>query len=454
MSRHTLTRLAALLGTAALSVTLLGVPAQADTARVDPVRYDPVRPGAPAPKAAATVRVPGSFTGYGFDACTAPSQAVMDRWREASPYSAVGIYTGGVNRTCPQPALTADWVRTQARRGWHLLPIHVGPQSSCAVNREFPVEMSLDRATAEQQGRAEARTAVTAARALAIAGGSTLYYDLEDYDLGPDDCRQAALSFLSGWTKQLHALGFRSGVYSSIGAAITSLDLADRVSAGSYAMPDDIWFAWGNGRADTRTDSRVQSKRWDGHRRIHQYRLDIVQSYAGSAIKIDQNWVDVGRGSVASRSPRLCRGVNVDLRRYPALRRGKRGAAVEAVECLLRKQRFTRVKPDGRYDARTVRAVRKAQRRLDLKVTGRVDRRTWVALLSRGTRPLLKVGETGPNVRRAQRALGASLRVRVRVDGVVTVRTAALVRRFQKREGLPQTGNVTAVTWRRLQAGG
>ncbi len=51
---------------------------------------------------------PGSLTGYGFDACQAPSQLVMDAWWEASPYSAVGIYIGGSNRVCKdQPELTA-----------------------------------------------------------------------------------------------------------------------------------------------------------------------------------------------------------------------------------------------------------------------------------------------------------------------------------------------------------
>ncbi|HTW18386.1 MAG TPA: glycoside hydrolase domain-containing protein [Nocardioides sp.] len=443
---HVLTRLAVLASAAALSIATLSVPAQADQPATEQVTGQ-------APRAASTVRVPGSFTGYGFDACSAPSQQVMDAWRQASPYSAVGIYISGSLRTCPQDQLTADWVRTQARRGWHLLPIHVGPQASCA-KRDYPIEMSLNKKTAEDQGRAEARSSVAAAKSLAIRTGSTLYYDLEDYDLAPDDCRQAALSFLSGWTKQLHALGFRSGVYSNIGAAINSLDVADRLSPGSYAMPDDIWFAWENGRADTRTDHRVQSRRWDKHARIHQYDLDTVRTYAGASMKIDLNWVDVGRGSVGSPTRRMCPGVAVDLRRYPTLRKGSRGAAVKAAQCQLRKQRFTRAKPSGRYDAGTVKAVRKAQRRLDVRVTGRLDRRTWVALVSRGSRPLLKVGSTGDPVRRVQRALGAALGIRIRVDGLMSPRTSKAVARFQKRERLERTGNVTIQTWQRLQAGG
>ena len=50
---------------------------------------------------------PGSVTGYGFDACSTPAQAVMDAWWQESQYSAVGIYIGGSNRLCDQPELTA-----------------------------------------------------------------------------------------------------------------------------------------------------------------------------------------------------------------------------------------------------------------------------------------------------------------------------------------------------------
>ena len=132
---------------------------------------------------------PGSLTGYGFDTCTTPAQPVMDAWWEESPYSAVGVYIGGSNRVCKdQPELTASWVQTQRQRGWHVLPIQVGPQASCSG---YADKMSSDLATAEAQGRAEAATAIATAQALGIGPGSTLYYDLEDYDIAPDDCRRA-----------------------------------------------------------------------------------------------------------------------------------------------------------------------------------------------------------------------------------------------------------------------
>jgi len=426
-----MTRLVGLLGSALLTLTLAGGPAAADTA----------------PRAAGELGAPGSLTGYGFDTCSAPAQAVMDAWWQESPYAAVGIYIGGSNRLCDQPELTAAWVRTQQQRGWHLLPAYVGPQASCSG---YPDRMSPDRATAEQQGRAQADAAVAAAQGLGIGKGSTLYYDLEDYDIAPDDCRQAALAFVSGWAQGLRQTGYHSGVYSNISAAITSLDYANLKAPGVYTMPDDIWFAWANGQANTVTDSRVQTDAWNDHARVHQYAVDEMESYGGYPLTIDRNWLDVGRGSVAAPAKQLCRGVTVDLGRYPALAGGARGPAVSAAQCLLRRQGFIKRNPTGRYDKPTATAVEKAQRKLDLRTTGRLDRRTWTALLARGSAPVLKVGSTGDAVRRLERALTAALGKRTEVDGVFTKKTEKAVKRYQRKTELPATGVVTEVTWEGL----
>jgi Rv2525c-like, glycoside hydrolase-like domain len=69
------------------------------------------------------------YTGQGFDACTAPSVAQMQAWRQQSPYRAIGIYIGGSDRACAQPNLTASWVSRQQQAGWHFIPIYVGPQA-------------------------------------------------------------------------------------------------------------------------------------------------------------------------------------------------------------------------------------------------------------------------------------------------------------------------------------
>jgi hypothetical protein len=396
-----------------------------------------------APAYAGAKPAPGSLTGYAFDACSAPSQAAMDAWWEQSPYAGVGVYIGGSNRFCAQPELTAGWVRTQQRRGWHVLPLYVGPQASCSG---YADTMSADLATAEQQGRQQAGLAVEAARSLGIKAHSTIYYDLEDYDIAPDDCRRSALSFVSGWTQALHQRHYVSGVYSNVAAAITALDFAAFADPGAYAMPDDIWFAWANNRADLRTGSWVRTHTWDDHARVHQYRTDDPQTYGGYSLVVDANWADVGNGSVAPRPRELCRGVDVDLRAYPQLRPGKRGPVVEAAQCLLRRQRFLKAAITGRYDRPTVAAVKKAQQKLGQKVTGTLTRPTWTALLARGSTPVLKVGSVGPDVSRLQRALTAAGR-RTPIDGVFSTKTAKAVAKLQRQDGLPATGVVTGAVW-------
>jgi hypothetical protein len=99
---------------------------------------------------------PGNFTGYGFDACTAPSSETMAAWLKSSPYRAAGIYFGGNNRGCTQKNLTAAWVREQVTRGWRLIPLYVGPQASCTTitgKRNL-----IDNTKAAAQGRAPPRT--------------------------------------------------------------------------------------------------------------------------------------------------------------------------------------------------------------------------------------------------------------------------------------------------------
>jgi len=391
---------------------------------------------------------PGSLTGYAFDTCAAPAQEAMDAWWLESPYSGVGIYIGGSNRLCKdQPELTPGWVQTQQQRGWHLLPLYVGPQASCSGYAE---KMSADRFVAEQQGRDEADKAIAVAQGLGLGAGATVYYDLEDYDITQTDCRQASLGFVSGWTKQLHARGYQSGVYSNIAAAITAIDNASNLDDAAYEEPDDIWFAWANGHADVETTTQwVNSDNWNDHDRIHQYRTDVPETHGGYTLQIDQNWVDVGQGSVASRAKQLCKGVDVDLRRYPTLKAGARGPAVEAAQCLLRHNHYSKAAIDGKYDKQTAAGVKKAQRKLDLKETGKLTRTTWTALLARGSQPVLKVGSVGEQVRRLQRSLTAAGR-RTPVDGVYSTRTAKAVGKYQRKAGLPATEVVTPDVWEAL----
>ncbi len=131
----------------------------------------------PAPEGA-VMAGPSIFTGYGFDACTAPSSRSMRAWRESSPFEAIGVYIGGRNRGCTQPNLTATWVGEQVANGWHLIPLYVGLQAttssctSCAM---------LNSSFAAVQGEAEAEDAVSDAQAVGIGPGSPIYHDMESY---------------------------------------------------------------------------------------------------------------------------------------------------------------------------------------------------------------------------------------------------------------------------------
>ena len=226
-----------------------------------------------------------TFTGLGFDACTAPSSKAMAAWNE-SPYRAVGVYIGGINRACSQPNLTASWVAAQTEAGWHLIPTYVGlqaPTSSCTSC----AKLSSSQATA--QGSAAALDAVEEAGAVAMGPGSPIYFDMESYSQ-TSSATAATLAFLEAWTQKLHSLGYLSGVYSSSASGIE--DLAGQIGTG-YELPDHIWVANWNGQQNT-DDPVLPASAWSPHRRIHQYRGGHNETYGGVTINIDNNYVDAG----------------------------------------------------------------------------------------------------------------------------------------------------------------
>ena len=233
--------------------------------------------------AASRARSGTVFTGLGFDACSTPSARSMNAWKE-SPYRAVGVYIGGVNRACSQPNLTPEWVAAQTSVGWHLIPTYVGLQaptsacSSCA-------KLSAGQATA--QGVAAAVDAVEAANEVAMGPGSPIYFDMESYSR-TSSATAATLAFLEAWTKKLHALGYVSGVYSSSSSGIA--DLGAQVGTG-YELPDHLWIANWNGSTST-SDPVVPASAWTPHQRIHQYKGGHNETYGGVTINIDNDSVD------------------------------------------------------------------------------------------------------------------------------------------------------------------
>lgn len=416
-----------------------------------------------APAAAANPVTPGNLTGFGFDQCEAPSQAAMTRWMETSPFLAVGIYTSGASRGCrEQRNLTPDWVRTQLAQGWELLPITLGPQASCSPHfPRYGNDPTINPTpgangryqAARAMGRLEGQRSVDAAKRLGIAPRSVLWYDMEAFDVGNTNCRESALSFVSAWNTTVKRLGFTTGLYSSAGSGLNAWDNARVDRPGKYVMPQYIWFARWDEQANSST-SYLREDGWRPGRRVKQYRGGHLETHGGVTINIDSNWLEVGQGSRPLASRTKCGDVVVDLPRYGALTPGAKGKMVKALQCNLKMRGFLDADVSGTYDAATGKAVT-AYRRDRGMTGGRGWGRTgWIRMASEGSsRPVLKFGSNGWEVRRVQRMLNATGLRQGAVDAHYDREVEAAVRRWQARVKQPQTGIVTAASWRAMSFG-
>ena len=470
---RTVARLSAGVLAGTLAVTALSVISGADDASdaATPVAAATKKPVKPVKKAKkVNIVTPGDFSGYGFDQCQAPSQTAMNRWLRSSPFSAVGIYIAGDSRACRnQKYLNATWVSTQLARGWRLLPITLGPQASCQprfprYKDDFKISPAVSAnstyATALQQGITQASASVAAASALGIAPGSTLWYDLEGFDHNNTACRESALSFLSGWTQQVKALGYVSGVYSSAGSGIKALDDARVNRPTAFALPDQIWIARWDGVASVST-KYVRSDGWMPHARVKQYQGGHNETWGGTKINIDRNFMTLGRGSVAAAETH-CGGVPFPARGYTTLRPPAAGVVppadqVSMLQCLLQERGLYNATINGEFDSATLAAVNAWQAARKLPVAAGWSRRNWVSLFTAGDTPVLKFGSAGPAVRRLQRALNAAstdaTAQAVTASGVFNKKTDLALRAWQKRVGVEVSGVAASQTWYALKAG-
>lgn len=411
---------------------------------------------------------PGNFTGYGFDQCLAPSQSQMNTWLQSSPFLAVGIYMAGDSRGClNQPNLTPAWVSTQLSKGWRLLPITLGPQASCQPR--FPRYGNDETINpkpgaagryylARRQGTAEASKSVDKASSLGISAGSTLWYDIEGFDSTNTNCRESAKAFLGAWTERLHALDYRSGVYSSVSSGIKMLDdeRAAR-SSGGPTLPDQIWLARWDGVANT-SSSYISETGWRPHARIKQYQGGHRETWGGVTIDIDRDFLDLGRGSVAPGESH-CSGTRVNFKSYAYLRPPGAGVAsapglVKALQCLLKEKGSYRGEVNGNYNGRLTTAVRSWQQGHGFGVSDRWSHQNWMSLLAGSHWPVVKQGSGSMAVRRLQRALNAaSSKAQVPVTGVFTTSTGEALRAWQDKAGLPVNGVGGYRSWVALAKG-
>jgi len=233
-------------------------------------------------------------TTLGFDTCAAPSAAAMTAWG-ASPYRTLGVYLGGANSACAQPNLTAAWVRAVTGAGWRVIPTYVGLQGAGSCGGGC-ADIAASQATAE--GIAAANDAATKAAALGIPAGNPIYDDMEQYNTGGANSA-AVMAFLSAWTSQLHTDGYTSGVYSSASSGIT--DLVHSVGT-SMAEPDELWIAdWND--LKTTNDPYVPATDWSNHQRLHQYQGAHNETYGGTTLNIDNDYIDGATAGTAAFPP-------------------------------------------------------------------------------------------------------------------------------------------------------
>jgi hypothetical protein len=220
----------------------------------------------------------------GMDTCTAPSLQAMRAWHHA--FKAAAIYLGGPEAACGWGNLSAAWIRASVRMGWAMMPAYVGPQAPCT---SFRVRIRPGRA--EWQGRASARNAIRLAQLLGMHRGAVLYDDMEAYRPHHGRCSRPVVAFLDGWTRELHARGYRAGVYSSAAAAARDLGRYRHVYGHPVARPNSLWFALWDGRRNLRGTPYVRNNWWRAHR-IKQYKGARHRRIGGIRLSFDSDLVD------------------------------------------------------------------------------------------------------------------------------------------------------------------
>ena len=239
---------------------------------------------APRPPLAPVATVQGVYQGRGFDTCAAPASGTMGAWLR-SPYRAVGVYIGGINRACAQASLTASWINAIQRAGWRYLPLYPGLQATCGPAGNATINPNNPAA----QGRAAADDAVSQAQHLGIPATTPIVYDMEAYN----GCGGEVISYLAAWDKELHAKNYSAGVYESFS------NVADLVNARrSMTEPDVMYYADWDGLATT-ASSYMPPGMWTQHQRIHQYQGGHNETYGGQTISIDNDQFDANLGAVS-----------------------------------------------------------------------------------------------------------------------------------------------------------
>ena len=220
----------------------------------------------------------------GFDTNRYPGERVMQSWRTASPYQWVGYYLAS---PCHRDA---SWMGTRAsleRMGWGIALLYVGQQAfeGPPPADTVPRERIICSRTllTNEQGRTDARDAITKTAAEGFPSGSVIFLDVERMQQVP----AAMVIYYQAWLDTVLADGrFRPGTYAHRDNApeLFALAQAAFLRAGRRESPP-FWVASGGAFGLTRPPSESGfpfAQVWQGA-------LDVQRSYGGTTLLIDEN---------------------------------------------------------------------------------------------------------------------------------------------------------------------
>nr|WTB34483.1 amidase [Streptomyces sp. NBC_00830] len=214
-----------------------------------------------------------------------------------------------------------------------------------------------------------------------------------------------------------------------------------RALCDKYGIPKDRAHIIGHSEAPG-TDHTDPGRYWDWNRY-----MGFVDGDSSSGSSTNGSSDSGGSSSGGSSSD----SDGLDFASYALLQSGASGAQVTAVQQLLNTQGLA-AGADGSFGAATLDAVKAYQTAHGLPAVGIVGPKTWTALLSAGSTPTLRQGDSGADVKRLQRSLTAALGTTVDAVGTFGPVTATAVRTYQTRQGLAVTGIVSSNTWAALNA--
>lgn len=227
----------------------------------------------------------------GFDTWQYPGDAAMRAWREGSPYRWVGYYLESPCHRDP------SWMGKRAeldRQGWGLAVLYVGQQAfeGQAVDNPGVEQVLCSRSllTPAQAG-IDARDAVAKTSREGFPPGSVIFLDIERMERAVPEMG----TYLGAWVAAMLADGrYLPGLYAhrANAAALYYTAAQAYVSAGRNIGPP-FWVAGGSGftLATSPTAAGLPFVNvWQGI-------LDVDRTWAGRAIRIDENVADRGSPS-------------------------------------------------------------------------------------------------------------------------------------------------------------